>query len=69
MRIQFSPPRARIVAVVLGVWMLYGLLTRHVRFGVFEMRLPPLEPVHVIAGLAIICIMIVGLARLFRDSR
>ena len=68
MRVQFSPPRARIVAVVIGAWLVYRLLTRHVRFGVVDVLLPPLEPVHVIAGLAILCITIVGLARLFRDG-
>jgi hypothetical protein len=68
MKINFNPPRARIVAVAVAAWMVWTLLTRHVHLGVIDFRLPYLGPVHVIAALAIVCITIVGLARLYRDG-
>ncbi|NUM55764.1 MAG: hypothetical protein HUU46_19155 [Candidatus Hydrogenedentes bacterium] len=64
MRVIFSPPKARIVAVVIGAWMVWTLIERH---SITGLRLPPFEPVHVIAAMCVIGITIVGILRLLID--
>lgn len=64
MRVIFSPPKARIVAVVIGAWMVWTVIERQPISG---LRLPPLEPIHVIAALCVVGITIVGVLRLLTD--
>ncbi|MBI5090906.1 MAG: hypothetical protein HZB26_00515 [Candidatus Hydrogenedentes bacterium] len=67
MRVSFNPPRARIVAVVIAAYFIWSFLNRQVRIGTVDLSLPRLDQLHAIGALAILCITIVGLARLMRD--
>ena len=69
MRISFNPPRARIVAVVIGAWMLWRLIHEYTIQGSVNLHLPPLQPIHEIGALAVIGLVIVGLARLYVNNR
>lgn len=64
MRVVFSPPKARIVAVVIAAWMLWTVVQRH---SITGLRMPPLEPIHVIAAMCVVGITIVGILRLLTD--
>ena len=69
MNISFNPPRARIVAVLIGAWMLWKLLHEYKIQSSVNLHFPALQPVHIIGAMAIIGITIVGLARLFLNNR
>lgn len=64
MRVIFNPPKARIVAVVIAAWMVWTLVERH---SITGLRMPPLEPIHVIAAMCVVGITIVGVLRLLTD--
>lgn len=64
MRVIFSPPKARIVAVIIAAWMVWAVIDRH---SFSALRLPQLEPIHVIAAMCVVGIMIVGILRLLTD--
>lgn len=64
MRVIFSPRKARIVAVVIVAWMAWTIFEGH---SLSNLRLPPLEPIHVIAAMCVVGITIVGILRLLTD--
>ena len=59
-RVRFSPAKA-------ACWLAAAALVYCVRRAGAPLLRPALEPVHVVVLTAIVCIAVVGIARLYRD--
>lgn len=69
MRVRLNPHRAALLALVVCGWLLVLWLGQHVSLGHFHVSLPALDQKHAIAALAIICITMVGLFKLWMRRR